>query len=292
MNTGYEGQLGDERLDRYHEDAEHARQLGWWHQPSGRALRDAGRVGAIVQKALSATARCRWNEVENALERLEHEELRPAAQIAIRAIYAQARGDEAAAEGLCRQLHSVPVSTNADSEVWASGVIAASLHGYLGGTVDDSSEPVALVRQMCARFGALHLETTQFMCLSLALLARAGGSPVLASFLLGHLTETAGPPRVSAAVRAATACCIIALGDERTGSRLLLELLDGNEAARMPLVTGLAGAEMARIELEHGDRSAAAHWIDRTRRFAQRYHSQLPVQVIGRVRTELPGADG
>jgi hypothetical protein len=93
-------------------------------------------------------------------------------------------------------------------------------------------------------------------------------------------------------VQAAAGLCVIALGDERTGSRLLLDLVEGNAASHLPLATGLVGAEMARLELEHGDRHAATRWIDRTNRFARRYNSQLPMQVIGRMRAHLPAGQG
>ena len=302
MDFGYDNKLNEERLERVVRDGETARMMGWWHRPAQRAVRDAGRIGSVVRRGLSATARCRWELVDEAVNRLETIELRPAASLAMRAISAQARGDEQEAGELCDELQRAPVATNADPHVWASGVIAAALHGYLTGTVDDSAQPVALVEQMCSRFDHLHPETTHFMCLSLALLARAGESPVLASFLLGHVAQTVGGlpapdtvrggaiagSKANAALRAVTGLCIITMGDSRSGARLLVDLMDGREASSMPLVTGLVGAEMARLELMEGNRQAAARWVDRSRRFSDRYGSRLPLQVVTRAREQIP----
>ncbi|MFW5689312.1 MAG: hypothetical protein ACOC1U_07060 [Spirochaetota bacterium] len=300
MNFGWDDKLNWDRIDAYERDGETARLAGWWHRPSARARRGATRVGNAVRHALAATECCRWDEVERAIEELERIELRPVAQIAVRTVYAQVLGREREAIRLIEQLGRTGVATGADPHVWASGVIAAALHGYLTGGVSGTAQPVSLVRQMCARFGELEPESAHLMCFSLALLARAGSSPVLAAFLLGHLADSGDArqrptlrmehrARGHAALRASTGLCILTLGDVATGARVLVGLIEGSEAARMPLVTGLVGAELARLELTGGDTHAAGRWIERTHRFSERYGARLPQQVISRVREQVPG---
>jgi len=286
MLYGYEQELGSERLADYEREAARARELGWWSRPAARTSRNASRIGATARTALACIARCRWTDAERAIERLEHDELRPAAQIAVRAVYAQARGRRQAAAELCTRLRDVAIGGNADPHVWACGVLAAALQGYVTGTVDDSAQPVALVRQVCERGGGVHRETMEVVCLSLALLARGGGSPVLASFLLGHLSSALDGSHTA---QTAASLCILALGDVRTGSRMLLRLADGGPVGQLPLVAGLVGAELARLELEQGNRQGAAHWIARTKRFARRYETEFPTTVISGLDRQLSG---
>ncbi|MFW5718228.1 MAG: hypothetical protein ACOCU9_02245 [Spirochaetota bacterium] len=290
MLYGCEQELGSERLADYERDAARAREIGWMARPAARTTRRAAYVGAAVRTALAAITRCRWDEVERAIERLERAELRPAAQIAIRAVCAQARGQCDIARELCGRLREAPIARSADPHVWASGIVAAALHGYLTGEVDDSAQPVALVREVCERGRRIHRETMELVCLSLALLARGGASPVLASFLLGHLSDAlAGVEErpASQTAEVAAGLCILALGDDRTGSRILVRAAENHAVGRLPLVAGVVGAEMARLELEQGNRQAASHWIERSRRFADRYESELPLAIISAVDRRL-----
>jgi hypothetical protein len=236
------------------------------------------------------------------MRELERRELVPAARVAVNAVLTQLRGDQDEAEqALIALRHTVP-PRSADPHVWAAATIAAALHGYATGAVSRSVEPVAMVRQLCTRASSLHHETMELLCLSLALLARAGNAPVLASFLLGHLTDTLGGVPVDdgstdahvrlagtfPATYAAAGLCIVSLGDVNGGYRLLVRLVDTDNAVRMPLVTGLVEAELARLELEHGTRSSALPWITRTGRFCKRYACDMPERVTRAALAALP----
>lgn len=302
MDFGHDAYLSQERLATFESDADRFRLRGPAGGSSNPAVaRDAARIGAVARRALGAVAGCRWDRADRALTELRKRELVPAAQLAVASLLAQLRGTaEEAGETISSLRHGMP-PRSADPGVWATATIAAALHGYAGGTVDRSLQPVAIVRQVCGQASRLHPETMELLCFSLALLASAGQAPMLAAFLLGHLTDATGGfagvasgeagarlNRANPTRYAAAGLCMMGLGDVNGGYRLLMKVVDAESASRIPLVAGLVGAELARIELEHGTQGSPRPWLNRTRRFCRRYGCSLPMRALEAARAPLP----
>jgi hypothetical protein len=254
----------------------------------GAGARRAKSIGSAVSRAVQATLRCRWDDVDSELQTIRDLELVPAAQVSVEAMAALAKGNVTTGRENWERLRHIRLPVHADAHVWASGMIATGLHAYLTGNRKASAEPVALVREMCLRSSGLDSETAGLLCLSLSLFAHVSQAPTLASFLLGHVSDAigsylrldsdgSGAPHRLPAVPAAAGFAILTLGDRSSGMHVLVRAADDAARRGLPLILGIASAELARLGGEFADRQTLDHWRGTATRTASRFETRLPL---------------
>jgi len=280
--------LGNERYESIVRDADVARSMALTgsrlrrssRHAVGERVSDIADVAKAVDRSLRAVLRCRWREAERAVAGLKRVGAVPSARLAIAAILARLTGDRREADKASATLRLALPDSGGDPYTWTAITVALALQEWAG--VNHGSEAVPsllpastdLIRTLCSRAQSVGGESTDLLCLSLALHARVVQSPVLGSFLLGHLSEDASP-----AGRAAMGLGFVALGDRETGRRILLGVVDSASGMRVPLVEGLVDAELARLDHDGGDDLHAHQWIERTDRFTEQYGCPLPAKV-------------
>ncbi len=280
--------LGSERHESIVRDADAARLMqlsGTKRRRSskhtvGEHLSDRVDVARAVNRSLKAVLRCRWREAERAVAGLKRRGIAPSAGLAVAAILARLLGDHREADKAAASLRLALPDSGGDPYTWTAVTVALALQEWAGGNHGSEAASSLLpastdiIRSLCSRVQSVGGEATDLLCLTLALHARVVQSPVLGSFLLGHLSEDASP-----AGRAAMGLGFVTLGDRQTGRRILLGVVDSASGMRMPLVEGLVDAELARLDHDGGDDQSARQWIERTDRFTEQYGCPLPAKV-------------
>ena len=287
MNHHTMRQLGNDRLDQVIRDADAARLFGI----SGNQHHSEQTISDSVSMTIASIFRCRWQEAESRLEYLSQDSGGGLATAALSSLLGRLTG-RAGRVKLAYGENQFEPDGRKDASSWAAWTAATALGAWLGTDRAEAPAGSHLIHEMCEQARQLGPEVRDFVCLSLALLARATHDPVLGSFLLGRLSDTTRamlrslesgtlPHGTSPASPAAAGLCFLSLGDAETGRRILLGVVDSPETLRMPLVEGLVDAEMVRVSSENGEDGVARRWSLRTQRFDGVYGCRLPAAIPG-----------
>ena len=142
---------------------------------------------------------CRCREAERAITGLKRRGIAPPAGLAVAAILARLLGDHREADKAAASLRLALPDSGGDPYTWTAVTVALALQEWADGNHGSEAAPSLLpastdiIRTLCSRAQSVGGEATDLLCLTLALHARVIQSPVLGSFLLGHLSEDASP---------------------------------------------------------------------------------------------------
>jgi hypothetical protein len=272
------GDNGTERHARLVADADLYR--AYFSDQSGRrkpASRNR-RETAWICRAVEAVTRCRWPVTTASTP--GPSALSSAGRTALDAIEQVVRGNLGSARLALTELATARAEEDRDANSWAVSTAARAVWIYATGETHPSLTLPVLMERLLTLLPSTSQPVRDLLCFSLALAAYAQHDAALAAFLLGHrinaLASTGGSrSSVSAATRAAFGFSIIGIGDAATGRRILLGVNDTDQSARAPLFCGIVDAELVALQTAAGDSTSAAHWMGRTRRFAERYGCDL-----------------
>jgi len=237
--------------------------------------RNRANASASILRAVEATTACRWqslHQIVNGAKDRQQKGLEATLAIAY-----SVRGD---VEGGSRVLDRLEQqSAKGHPDAWAVLTAARCFVAYAIGREAHPMGLPTLVENLIVALYSAARPVRELLCFSLALAAYATSNVALASLLLGCMVNAVASSRTdlrrgSAAKAAALGFCIVAVGDAATGRRLLLgvDAIDSDSSA---LYRGIVDAELVRLQVASGDTTSAAHWLGRSKRFAERYGCSL-----------------